>query len=78
MIYDITINIIASLLKNSASLFAPGFASEETAMDDRQHRLVDNHLQGGAPPSDVCWAIIPINYRYNPLINPRYWSYKLT
>ena len=33
-------------------------------------------LQGGAPPpvmfvglcppSDVCWVIIPINYRYNP------------
>ena len=22
------------------------------------------------PPSYVCWFIIPINYRYNPLINP--------
>ena len=30
------------------------------------------------PPSDVCWFIIPINYRYNPLINPSEWTYKPT
>ena len=26
-------------------------------------------------PSCVCWFIIPINYSYIPLINPRYWTY---
>ena len=30
-------------------------------------------LQGGAPPV-ISWVIIPINYRYTPRINPRYWS----
>ena len=30
-------------------------------------------VQGGAPPV-ISWFIIPINYRYNPLINPSYWT----
>ena len=30
-------------------------------------------LQGGTPPV-VSRFIFPINYRYNPLINPSYWS----
>ena len=29
-----------------------------------------NCCQNKCPPSYVCWFIIPINYRYNPLINP--------
>ena len=34
-------------------------------------------LKGGAPPV-ISLFIIPINYRYNLLINPRYWIYKPT
>ena len=34
-------------------------------------------IQGGGPPV-ISWFIIPINYRYNPLINPSYWTYKPT
>ena len=30
------------------------------------------------PPSYVWWFIIPINYRYNPLINPSYSTYRPT
>ena len=29
-------------------------------------------VQGGAPPV-ISWFIVPINYRYNPLITPSYW-----
>ena len=34
------------------------------------------HLMGTrwCPPV-ISWFIIPINYRYNPLINPSYWTY---
>ena len=35
------------------------------------------YRQGGAPPV-ISWFIIPINYRYNPLINPSYSTYKPT
>jgi len=36
---------------------------------NRVRRLWMGHLQGGTP-SYVCWFIIPMNYRYNPPINP--------
>ena len=26
-------------------------------------------------PLVISWFIIPMNYRYNPLINPSYWTY---
>ena len=43
-------------------------------------RLSTLSFKGGqykvVPPSSVCWLIIPMKYRYNPLINPRYWNYK--
>ena len=34
----------------------------------------DFPLQGGAPPV-ISWIKIPINYRYNPVITPSYWTY---
>ena len=39
------------------------------------HHLVDEYklkvdIQGGAPPV-ISWFIIPLNYRYNLLVNPR-------
>ena len=42
----------------------------------KQEETIKNHwFIRWCPHSYVCWFIIPINYRYNPLINPSYWTY---
>ena len=41
--------------------------------------IVDLPIEHGDYTSNhqmvIGWFIIPMNYRYNPLINPRYWTY---
>ena len=53
------------------SVLFPSF--EQAKNIEHSETYGKKQVQGGAPPV-ISWFIIPINYRYNPLINPSYWT----